>query len=276
MRRLSTASRLAAAATALVVTGIAGPIPAASAAPAYADADSATVHPGVQTFTDGAQCTANFVFSNGSDVYIGQAAHCSGTGGSTETNGCDAGSLPLGTKVEVDGASRPGTMVYNSWLAMQQAGETNRDACDYNDFALVQLDPADVSKTNPSIPFYGGPTGVDTDGSGTGEEVYSYGNSGLRLGLEPLSPKTGVTVTEQGNGWSHAVYTATPGVPGDSGSAFVSDDGTALGVLSTLAIAPLAGSNGVSDLAKSLSYAQSHGAAGVTLVSGTEDFSPVL
>jgi hypothetical protein len=39
------------------------------------------------TYTDGAQCTANFVFSDAGDVYIGQAAHCSGTGTATETDG---------------------------------------------------------------------------------------------------------------------------------------------------------------------------------------------
>jgi hypothetical protein len=89
---------------------------------AWAPAGSATVHPGVQVYTEGAQCTANFVFQEGTEVYLGQAAHCSGTGGQTETNGCSSGSLPLGTPVEVTGASRPGTLVYNSWLAMQGKG----------------------------------------------------------------------------------------------------------------------------------------------------------
>src|SRR3954449_11327302 len=97
---------------------------AALAAPTWAPAASATIHPGVQTYTDGGQCTANFVFYDASNVYIGQAAHCSGTDGNTATNGCTAHSLPVGTPVEVGGASRPGTMVYNSWITMQQAGET--------------------------------------------------------------------------------------------------------------------------------------------------------
>ena len=66
----------------------------ASAAPTWAPAATAAVHPGVQTETDGAQCTSNFVFYDASDdVYLGQAAHCSGTGGSTETNGCTAHTL---------------------------------------------------------------------------------------------------------------------------------------------------------------------------------------
>src|SRR5688572_5361127 len=107
----------------------------AALAPATASAQG-TIHPGVQTFTDGGQCTANFIFQGGGSTYIGQAAHCAGTGGATETNGCDAGSLPLGTPVEINGATQAGTLAYSSWIAMQQANETNPDACDYNDFAL--------------------------------------------------------------------------------------------------------------------------------------------
>src|SRR6476620_11771555 len=98
---------------------------APSAASAWAPAATAPIHPGVQVFTDGAQCTSNFVFQDASNVYLGQAAHCSGTGGNTATNGCDSGSLPIGTPVDVTGASRPGTMVYNSWLTMQGKGESD-------------------------------------------------------------------------------------------------------------------------------------------------------
>ena len=249
--------------------------PTAAAAPTWAPAATAPIHPGVQTFTDGAQCTANFVFYDASNtVYIGQAAHCSGTGGATETNGCDSGSLPIGKAVEVDGASQPGTMVYNSWLTMQAAGETNPDACAYNDFALIRLNPADFGKVNPSIPFWGGPNGIDTNGTAAGENVYSYGNSGLRGGIAQLSPKQGVSLGDNGNGWSHDVYTATPGIPGDSGSAFLNSTGAALGVLSTVQIAPLAGSNGVGDVNLELNYMRSHSSfSGVQLALGTQPFN---
>ena len=94
----------------------------ASAAPTWAPAASATIHPGVQVFTDGAQCTANFVFSDAANVYLGQAAHCSGTGSATDTDGCSSASLPVGTPVDITGASKPGTLVYNSWLTMQSVG----------------------------------------------------------------------------------------------------------------------------------------------------------
>jgi hypothetical protein len=238
----------------------------APASPAAADHADETIHPGVQTYTEGAQCTANFVFTDGVDTYLGQAAHCSGTGASTDTDGCLAESLPLGTRVKIDGASQPATMVYNSWLTMQAVDEKDEETCAYNDFALLRLDPADAGRVSPQIPVLGGPTGLDTDGTRFGESVFSYGNSGLRLGLSALSPKEGTSLGTTRGGWSHTVYTVTPGVPGDSGSAFVDADGRAFGVLSTLAILPFTGSNGVSDLARMLDYANTRGGMAVTLV----------
>ena len=255
--------------------GFAGAVTEAGAAPTWAAASSATIHPGVQLFTNGAQCTANFIYTDGSNVYIGQAAHCSGTGGNTATNGCTSGSLPLGTQVQVTGASKPGVMVYNSWLTMQSLHETDANTCQYNDLALVQLDPSDVAHVNPSIPVWGGPAGLDASGTSTGESVYSYGNSELRGGVAQLSPKQGVSLGDGGNGWTHSVYTVTPGIPGDSGSAFLDANGKALGILSTVAIAPLAGSNGVGDLNLEVQYLHAHSSfANVTLVPGTEPFNP--
>lgn len=97
------AATLAAAAL-TAVTLLVGTPPAGSD-PVWAPAGQATIHPGVQMFTNGAQCTANFVFTRGSDVYLGYAAHCAGTGEATDTNGCDAGTLPIGTPVEIQGAT---------------------------------------------------------------------------------------------------------------------------------------------------------------------------
>jgi hypothetical protein len=243
---------------------------APATASAWAPAATAPVHPGVQTETQGAQCTSNFVFTDGSSTYLGQAAHCSGTGGATETNGCDSGSLPEGTAVTVSGATKPGTMVYNSWIRMQAAGESDEETCQYNDLALIRLDPADVARTNPSIPHWGGPTGVGT--AAALDDVYTYGNSSLRLGITLLSPKRGKVVQVSPGGWSYDLYTLTPGIPGDSGSAFLNSTGQALGVLSTVAIAPLPASNGVGDVGRELAYARAHGFANLTLVNGTEPF----
>jgi hypothetical protein len=205
-------------------------------------------------------------------VYIGQAAHCSGKGDSTETDGCTSKSLPLGTKVDVGGVAT-GTMVYNSWIAMQKRGEKRPNVCAYNDFALIKLPASAVARVNPSVPFWGGPVGVG-GATAAGDNVYSYGNSSLRGGVTTLSPKRGTSLGDDGNGWSHTVYTASPGIPGDSGSGFLDATGQAIGVLSTVTLAPLAGSNGVGDLAHELSYLRTHTKLRVTLVRGTKPFRP--
>jgi hypothetical protein len=257
----------------IAVITVAAAAIAPGAASAWAPAATATVHPGVQTFTTGGQCTANFIYTAGGSTYIGQAAHCAGTGAATDTDGCLAGSLPLGTPVEITGASRPGTLAYSSWLTMQANGESNPDVCAYNDLALVRIDPADVAKVNPSVPGFGGPTGVGGP-SATGADVYSYGNSSLRFGITQLSPKRGIVVTTEGNGWSRTVYTVTPGIPGDSGSGFLNASGQAIGTLSTVALAPLAGSNGVADLGREVAYARANSSlADLQVVNGTEPFT---
>jgi hypothetical protein len=263
--------------------------PQANAAQTWAPAATAKIHPGTMMYTQGAQCTANFVFTDDAGAtYVGYAAHCAGLGEATDTDGCLAESLPLGTRVTFnEGGSLvsegtqvgAGTLVYSSWLTMHQLGTTDANTCAYNDLALVKVDAADVAKVNPSIPFWGGPTGIDTDGTATGDRVWTYGNSSLRFGVSQLSPHTGISLGDDAadGGWSHPLYTVTPGVPGDSGSAFVSEGGRAIGTLSTLGLAPLPASNNIGDLGKELAFAQAHsGIGGLQLVNGTEPFDPVL
>jgi hypothetical protein len=285
----------AAVCAALLSVAIFAANPAATAAVStvavntWAPAATADLHPGVQTYTSGGQCTANFVFTDDAgNVYLGQAAHCSGTGAATDTNGCDAGTLPLGTAVTFnEGGSLisngtivgRGTIAYSSWNTMQALGETDANTCAYNDLALVKVAAADVAKVNPTVPFWGGPVAINTTGTKAGDKVYSYGNSSLRGGVTELSPKTGVSLGQDAadGGWTHPLYTASPGIPGDSGSAFLDAQGNAVGTLSTLGLAPLPASNNIGDLAHELAYAQAHsGIAGLRLVPGTEPFSPVL
>jgi len=284
------AGALAAISSAVLGTALATAAPAtAVGATAWAPADTAQIHPGTMMYTDGAQCTANFVYTDASaNVYVGYAAHCAGTGSSTDTDGCKTDSLPLGTKVDFtnDGnlASEGtivghGTLVYSSWITEHKLGTTDANTCAYNDLALVEVDAGDVGKVNPSVPFWGGPTGIDTDGTAAGDRVYTYGNSSLRGGVSALSPHTGVSLGDDAadGGWSHPLYTITPGIPGDSGSGFMSADGKAIGVLSTLGLAPLPASNNIGDLAKELAFAQQNsGISGLQLVNGTEPFSPAL
>ncbi len=255
-------------------------VPAVAGSPVvtgWAPAGRAGLHPGVVTETaGGGSCTANFVFTAGERVFLGQAAHCAGTGDVTETDGCSSSTGPLGTEVTIhgsDGRDRTGGMVYSSWVAMQAGDETDPDACAYNDFALVELSSGDAADVNPSTPFFGGPTGVHDGTLQAGSAVLGYGNSTTRLGVEALRPKAGSVASTARGGFGHEVYMVSPGIPGDSGSGYLTENGDAVGVLSTLNLAPLPVSNGMTNLAKALRYAARHGFAGLELEPGTEPFT---
>lgn len=263
--------RVMIAASAAILTFSAGTT-SVSSAPAWAPAATAAIRPGVPVRTEVGQCTSNFVFAEGDAVYLGTAAHCAGLSGSLAASGCDTESLPLGSPVRVNGASRPGRLAYSSWLTMQEVGETDPDVCFFNDLALIRLDPADARRVNPSVPHWGGPVGL-SPGTRAGQSVYSYGNSTLRLGLAAISPMKGISLGDGAGGWTHDVLTITPGLPGDSGSGFLDSQGRALGQLSTLALLPLPGANGVGDLRRALAYMHAHTDVDAVLVPGTEPFN---
>jgi len=275
-RRSRAVTMSAVAAAGLVISGVLAP--PASAATVTLSASSSGIGPGAAMITQldsrtASECTADFVFTGGGRLYLGFSAHCSGAGESADLSGCEAPTLPLGTAVDVrgrDGEQVEGRLAYSSWRSMQQRGENDPALCNYNDFALVALDPADAGRVNPSVPVLGGPSSLDSDGVTPGEAVYSYqpnnGGSGV---------KTGTSTGDDSSGRTHQVVITPPGVPGDSGSGFLDADGRAFGVLSTQFF-DRRRSNGVTDLALALDYAARYGGLGtVTLVPGTTPFRSI-
>lgn len=249
-----------------------GPQRGTVAAPRWAAAATARIHPGIQLFTKGSQCTSNFVFYDAKNRYIGQAAHCASKGLQNETNGCRTATWPVGTKIEIPGASRPGILAYSSWSMMQHLHITSDNLCYGNDFALIRIDPADWSKVNPTIPHWGGPSKLGTK-LATLARTYTYGNSELRGGLQLLSPHSGFSTGDEFGGWTHGFYTIPPGIFGDSGSAVLGPNGEAIGVLSTLSAIPPLQQN-ASDLAKDLAFLKAHTSLKtLQLATGTTKFA---
>jgi hypothetical protein len=260
----------------VAVLGVAMLAMAFGGAPAHAaPAPGAAITPGVLMMSPvdervTSSCTAAFVFAGDDATYLGFAAHCAGASESMGLSGCEEPTLPLGTDVTIvgnDGSRASGRLAYTSWGTMQQREEADPARCLHNDFALVELDAADVARVDPTVPVLGGPTGLDVDGTAFGEPVFSY------------QPHTGTTTIKQGRslgtsggGLAHRVETRPPGRPGDSGSGYLDGDGRAFGVLSTL-FTDGSATNGVTDLAHALDYANAYGGIGrVTLVPGREPF----
>lgn len=280
-----------AAALLLAATALVGSSPAEAKQPgrsarvAWAPASSAAIHPGVQMFTRGAQCTANFVFTDAAKrIYVGYAAHCAGQGSSEDINGCATPSHPLGTRVVFgEGAGLltagrtvgRGRLAYSSWISMQQRKVTNRSRCLYNDFALVRVDKAHSGKVNPSVPGFGGPTGLGGARLDSGDRLYTVGASSLRLGGGE-SKKQATIIGRVGGGLGYDIRSGNPGIPGDSGSGFLDSQGRARAVLSTisvgLSLTPV--TNTVGDLAAEVAWAQRYsGIKGLRLARGTVRFS---
>jgi hypothetical protein len=261
----------------IAVLGVAVAASALVGSPAHAaPATGAPITPGAQMISPvdervTSSCTAAFVFTGGDATYLGYAAHCAGSSESMGLSGCKEPTLPLGTDVTIvgnEGSRASGRLAYTSWGTMQQRGESDPLLCLHNDFALVRLNPADAPRVDPTMPVVGGPTGLDTDGTAFGEPVVSY------------QPQAGSTSVKQGRslgtsdgGLAHRVETRPPGRPGDSGSGYLDGDGRAFGVLSTL-FTDGSGTNGVTDLAHALQYANTYGGIGqVALLPGTRPFA---
>lgn len=206
----------------------------------------------MQVSSDGGQCTSNFIFRSpdNATLYIGVAAHC-----------VDA--MAYGSSMDIEGATRPGTLAYSSWQAKGLASCPGPTTCGveyYEDFALVQIDEADRGRVHPAMKYFGGPIGVkDSESLGLGERVLTYGNSGLRFGFEQLSPHEGWVVEPEDSSGTFTLYTHIPGVPGDSGSGVMTRKGEAIGVLVHLNNIPPA-SNGASGLKTNLDLAAETGA----------------
>lgn len=216
------------------------------------------LRPGINMQFQNAGCTTSFLFhQNWTWFYLATAAHCVADGTNEATNGCDAilADTHRARLTLDDGGTAAATVIYSSWATMQRINESNPDACKGNDFALMQIDAEDMDEVHPASLHFQAPTGL---AAGPTSTVYGYGASSLKSGIEQVHPKEGRHIGMANGGWSHHVYLATPGIPGDSGGHIMTNDGKALGVASTIIIYPTVASNHYTDIAKSLEYMQTH------------------
>lgn len=245
---------------------------------AWGAPDDKALRPGVRISTASDTCTTAFLVTHAWERYFfATAAHCVDAGGD-ELDGCQASVLPLGSAVTVhgiEGAERHGTLAYSSWIAMQEGGETNNDACLANDFALVEVAADDWDDLHPAVMHFGGPVMVRESGSDEGDAVVAYGASPLRDDAPETRPRQGTSLGMAHGDWAHRVYLVTPAVVGDSGGPLMDTAGAALGVASTLGLTDGPGSNTFTDVARALQYANQHAGMQWTMVPW-DTFDPAI
>ena len=236
----------------------------------WGDPESKGIRPGNNITTNGASCTTSFIFTdNNGRYFVSTAAHCIVPGESTSVDGCSATYTDLSSTVsqmdvyDPSGSIAPDTVAlpayYSSWHAMQDFNESSAAACNGNDFALLEVPAEHIDLLHPASLHFRAPTGIPATSEAlqpAGAMIWGYGASTLKLGVSPLHPKAGFVLQTANDGWSYTVYLATPGIPGDSGGHIMTDDGRALGVASTLALAPFALSNNYTNISKAIEYAE--------------------
>jgi hypothetical protein len=213
--------------------------------------------PGAIVQSDVGQCTLNFLFG-GSDGrrYIGTAGHCI------------LGESPIGGDVG-ERSWAPGTGPEARDAAGNRIGEFAYAILqDPKDFALIRLDapvPAAAGMCH-----FGGPTGINDDRPGLAQPVtLNYFGDGVAVGtLLPARSALALGMPDPDHVFAQGVA-----VPGDSGSAVISSDGRAVGVLVTVGVHSDsigttgldAGDVGITRLSPQLERAQQQLAVGLTL-----------
>lgn len=193
-------------------------------------------------------CSANFVWAEGSQLYLGSAGHCFIPAASKATHGEGADYDASGVSVSVcvegcDGNFRTsllvGKFVKLGKVAYARQTDPTGTSDVGNDFGVVEIPAAAAHLVRPELPVWGGPAGVTE--MEFGKPACHYGN-GVGVGETFLTKaRVGVGGGSDANEW----YGDFLGAFGDSGSGIVGCEaydltfkGTgAIGVLTHLGIA---------------------------------------
>ena len=176
------------------------------------------VRPGGEVQTEQGLCTLNFLFTTpAGERFIGTAGHCIlGDGPVADSAGEKTWAKGSGPAAKDSTGTRFGEFAY----AVLQ---------DPKDFALIRLDPG--VEASPEMCNFGGPSGINDDISGDPTVLHYFGNG---VGIGTALPARSAVALGLPN--VDHVYAAGLALPGDSGSAVISEDGRAVGVLVTVGV----------------------------------------
>lgn len=162
------------------------------------------IRPGVRLSVPAGSCTANWVFTDGTDTYLGTAGHCIATGQLAVVVGVG----PVGKAV----------FSVNGGIG--------------NDFALIKLNTNVLGLVTAEMCDWAGPTGTFAGSGIQAHAMLHAGHGGVAIGDLPSQPKVGVGGgygTNSFSWWGEAI-------PGDSGSAIRVEGGGAVGIITHLGV----------------------------------------
>jgi hypothetical protein len=141
-----------------------------------------------------AGCTANFIFTDGTNQYVGTASHCT-----------DSVGQPVVMQVDTTTLAEVGTVAKRT--SRQEPGD---------DFALIKIYPEVAAKwgVDPEVPVVGGPNGIYTGCDVVGVSHYGHGYG---VAVAQGKPETGLATNWNNDGYGWTGF----GAPGDSGSPVV-------------------------------------------------------
>lgn len=213
--------------------------------PGWAPLDTATIRPGVVLRTENGDCPTNFVFTRTDNlsVFLGTTAYC-------------VRGLPVGAVALVGGSEQFAVLIYSSYATMDEKGETDATAREYNDFAVFHIDSSSRDQVNPALPQTGGPIGLaDATAADVGDHLRAYARAPA---LPSQTDWREAVVTGRAGDWALLTHTVLPGSPGTLGGGVVDPEGRAIGVLVNLGVVPNPGANGVARLDALMGYAREH------------------
>lgn len=206
--------------------------------------------PGDQMTTEAGSCTLAFVFASPTDLYFATAGHC----------------------IQVDEpASNPDVGEFGKgafhFLDPETGGPS--DGSPGMDFGLIRIDPAVYDQINPKVCGWDGPLGL-YDGSAEGGGVKHFGHGVVFGDAGPTTQKREGFFLRSTD---EAFYFTGLGVPGDSGSAVLSENDLAVGVfthfIAGVGVPPE--DNGGTRLERGLALAAAEGFTNLRLVLAGED-----
>ena len=195
------------------------------------------IRPGSQMFIeypDGATagCTANFIWRDSvGDLYIGAAGHCflpsdrnasknARRDGESDEDVYDVSQLDVSVCDDCTVGGTTGLIFTGTTIALGDVAYARQNLPDGSevghDFGLVRIPPSAEDAVDPSLPQFGGPSGVSEGAVPAGLPVNQYGAGVANGEVFPTMGSNGVSEGDLGT--SESWYAAIRASPGDSGS----------------------------------------------------------